>query len=283
MKPKARPKPPVSPVAETGFSLISRQKLLDLYTAMLRCRMIAERAHKRFKKSKAARQLTAGALHEAAAAAIVIDLLPDDVLTVSPRNPIPGYLKGQPLAAVLSAIQSESAGGDLALGILPGATPIAARLQQANGVALAHKLGGSRKIVVAFSEGAPASFDPLCFAAAHELPIVFVAQTSVPAGRTVNVDAIAERAEACGVFCIPVDGDDVVAVYRVAGEAIVHARRGSGPTLVECRVGHGGKGDPIANMERYLTEKGIFQETFKRKVVAEFNKELDVALRRPGK
>jgi hypothetical protein len=52
-----------------------------------------------------------------------------------------------------------------------------------------------------------------------------------------------------------VDGNDVVAVYRVASEAIAHARNGHGPTVIDCRLS--GPGDPIENMLRYLIGKGL--------------------------
>ena len=97
---------------------------------------------------------------------------------------------------------------------------------------------------------------------------------------------------------ITVDGNDVVAVYRVAQEAIARARRGQGPTLIECKTyrwyGHSEidpakyrdpeeverwkAKDPIANMEKYLTGKGLFSAEWKQEIVDGFNKELDAAI-----
>ena len=58
------------------------------------------------------------------------------------------------------------------------------------------------------------------------LPVLFVHQTSDLSETS--------RAQVCGVPIIPVDGGDVVAVYRVATESITHARKGNGPTLIDC-------------------------------------------------
>jgi TPP-dependent pyruvate/acetoin dehydrogenase alpha subunit len=70
-----------------------------------------------------------------------------------------------------------------------------------------------------------------------------------------------------------------VAVYRVATEAIMHARKGNGATLIECETAGGGKAhDPILKMEVYLTRKGLFSEGLKSKTVASFTKELKAAL-----
>jgi TPP-dependent pyruvate/acetoin dehydrogenase alpha subunit len=52
-----------------------------------------------------------------------------------------------------------------------------------------------------------------------------------------------------------VDGNDVVAVYRVASEAIAHARKGHGPTLIDCRLSI--PADPLQNMRNYLIGKGL--------------------------
>ena len=84
-----------------------------------------------------------------------------------------------------------------------------------------------------------------------------------------------------------VDGDDAVAVYRVATEAIAHARRGGRPTLIECKPwpladAQPGKRrkptDPISNMETYLTRKGLFDKKFKSAVTTAFRRELNAAI-----
>jgi TPP-dependent pyruvate/acetoin dehydrogenase alpha subunit len=54
---------------------------------------------------------------------------------------------------------------------------------------------------------------------------------------------------------ISVDGNDVAAAYRVASEAVTHARKGNGPTLIDCRLST--PGDPIENMRKYLIGKGL--------------------------
>ena len=84
------------------------------------------------------------------------------------------------------------------------------------------------------------------------------------------------KTKACSFPVIAVDGNDAVAVYRVASEAIAHARKGDGPTLIECIRTKAG--DPLLNMEKYLVRKGLFSEEFKRKVAAGCSEKLDAAL-----
>ncbi|MCI4060869.1 thiamine pyrophosphate-dependent enzyme, partial [Bacillus cereus] len=47
-------------------------------------------------------------------------------------------------------------------------------------------------------------------------------------------DSIADRAAAYNMPGVPVDGQDILAVYQAAEEAIERARNGGGPSLIEC-------------------------------------------------
>jgi pyruvate dehydrogenase E1 component alpha subunit len=51
-----------------------------------------------------------------------------------------------------------------------------------------------------------------------------------------NIANVADRAAAYGIPGKAVDGNDVLAVYEVAREAVGRARRGEGPTLIECKT-----------------------------------------------
>ena len=67
----------------------------------------------------------------------------------------------------------------------------------------------------------------------------------------------------------------------MASEAITHARRGNGATLIECKRwmvrGNVRGRDAVHNMETYLTGKGLFSHALKTKIVASFEHELDAA------
>jgi pyruvate dehydrogenase E1 component alpha subunit len=113
-----------------------------------------------------------------------------------------------------------------------------------------------------------------------------------------KVPDISVKAQSYGIPGITVDGNDVVAVYRVAQEAIARARRGQGPTLIEAKTyrwyGHSEidpakyrdpaeverwkAKDPIAGMEKYLIAKGLFSAAWKQEIVDGFNEELDAAI-----
>ena len=78
-------------------------------------------------------------------------------------------------------------------------------------------------------------------AAVLRLPAVFVCNNnqyaySTPLHRQTLVPDIASRAAGYGIPGATVDGTDVLAVYRAARDAVSRARRGEGPTLLECKT-----------------------------------------------
>jgi TPP-dependent pyruvate/acetoin dehydrogenase alpha subunit len=80
---------------------------------------------------------------------------------------------------------------------------------------------------------------------------------------------------------IPVDGCDLVAIYRVATECITHARKGNGASLIHCVTLHSANradNDPIVKMEAYLSRKGLFRDGLKREVAGSIAAELDAAV-----
>jgi TPP-dependent pyruvate/acetoin dehydrogenase alpha subunit len=244
---------------------------------------------------------------------VILDLLPEDTLGPLRHDVIAGFVKGVPLDALFrdlharaaSTDKSRSLPGHLSCAPLNVITPLSttsAQFNIATGAALTNKVKNNGKIVVAFSEAAAAARgfwqEALNFAGSQNLPILFVCQNNLwsePESRKTQAqdEDIASKAQAYGFPGIAVDGNDVVAVYRVACEAVAHARLGHGPTLIECKTyrTHGRRKpganesekpfDPILNMEQYLTGKGLFSESYKQKVSAEFSLELDAAERQP--
>jgi TPP-dependent pyruvate/acetoin dehydrogenase alpha subunit len=85
------------------------------------------------------------------------------------------------------------------------------------------------------------------------------------------------HAPAYGFPGIPVDGHDAVAVYRVAYESLQRARLGSVPTLIECKS-KASNSDPISNLERYLSRKGLVHQEWKDEIISEFIPNLDSAI-----
>ena len=78
-------------------------------------------------------------------------------------------------------------------------------------------------------------------AAIWDLPVLFVCEnnlyaTEVAFAAVSRTGDVAARGASYGIPGIAVDGNDVIAVYEAAGEAVRRARAGEGPTLLECRT-----------------------------------------------
>jgi len=266
-----------APAAKSDFSLISSEKLLDLYCTMLKCRILTERSRILIKNHKLSGRFHAAAGREAATAGVVIDLLPEDTVATAANDLIPCFIHGLPLRALVEKISSPIA---LSSGI-------ASWLKSAADAAAANKGRNNNKIVVVFS-ARESAFDAawretLSFAGLHCLAMIFVSWTAQPTQSPTHdskakAEGISLNKKVCSFPSMAVDGNDAVAVYRVAHEAIAHARMGHGPTLIDCQIDLSNPGDPILNMQNYLTRKGLFTDGFKAEVEARFKKELDASI-----
>jgi pyruvate dehydrogenase E1 component alpha subunit len=124
-------------------------------------------------------------------------------------------------------------------GIVGGGPPLAC------GAALAAKRLGTGGVAVSFVGDGGANqgtfLESLNLASIWSLPCVFVVENNGYAEATSSKYAgachdFADRANGFGMPGVTVDGHDFFAVYETASEAIQRARRGGGPSLVECKV-----------------------------------------------
>jgi len=124
-------------------------------------------------------------------------------------------------------------------------SPVATQLLHAVGIALAAKIRKTGQVAMtSMGEGSSNQGDVhegLNFAAIHKLPFVFVVENngyaiSVPVAMEVSVADVADRASGYGIPGVVVDGEDVLACYAAARDAVARARAGDGPTLIEAKV-----------------------------------------------
>ena len=268
-----------------GFSLISNEKLLEIYSTMLKCRMLEERIHA-LRHGKSAANSAGTNVHIAAIAGAAIDLVAGDTIAPSQGALTPCFAKGMPLSSVFgiahgSAVRPRYS----AINVIPPSFSSGKQLKRALAAAAVCKAKRNKRVAVVFlndASGAAGELDSaMALAGKKRLPILFVCETKS------QDDGRLERAKQYSVPAVAVEDDDAVAVYRVATEALAHARRGSGPTLIECRpwpFGERGRSKrlpamhPIGKMESYLASKGLFRKQFKSKLVAAFKRELDAAI-----
>ena len=174
----------------------------------------------------------------------------------------------------------------------PCRNQVIAHTRAAIGAALANKTRKNGKVAVVFGNesGSESWRETLHIATVHALPMIFVLREGrKPAGpRRASDSEQFAKPDTPWFPAITVDSDDVVAVYRVANEAITRARLGRGPTLIECRpfrldTSSNGNGrhsrDPILNMENYLRSKGLFRPEAKSGILKASSRELGIVMR----
>jgi len=114
---------------------------------------------------------------------------------------------------------------------------------------------------------------------------------STPVGRQVPLENLADRAKAYGISSYIVDGNDVVAVYSTAKEAVDRARAGEGPILIEAKTfrrrGHAQhdpaeyvppaqrayweKRDPLSLYEKFLLDEKLLDAKGKKEIEDKLN------------
>ena len=178
-------------------------------------------------------------------------------------------------------------------------SPVATQLLHAVGIALAAKVRKTGQVAMtSMGEGSSNQGDVhegLNFAAIHKLPFIFVVENngyaiSVPMARQVSIANVADRAAGYGIPGVVVDGNDVLACYAAARDAVARARAGDGPTLIEAKVtrltGHSSddqqtkyrteeelaaerERDPVPAFRAQLREAGVLTEEIEARLEAE--------------
>ena len=180
---------------------------------------------------------------------------------------------------------------DISKGILGANGIVGAGIPMATGAAYSAKYRGTDQVVVSFFGDAASNqgtfHESINMAAAWKLPVVYVCENnlfgiSVDLRKVTGNPNIADRAFGYGIPGVAVGGNDVLEVYRVTHTAFVRARKGEGPTLIECKTyrqkGHH-IGDP-GTAYRLEEEKKAWMKrdpikTFKERLIKEeiINKE----------
>jgi len=189
-------------------------------------------------------------------------------------------------------------------------SPIGTQISHATGVARAVQIRGDDVVVGGWlGDGATSSNDfhaGLNFAGVWKAPVVFVCQNnqwaiSVPVERQTASETLAVKAEAYGMPGLRVDGNDVLACYVATKAAVDRARRGEGPTFVECLTyrlgGHSSSDDPtkyrdetvaraweekdpLVRHRRWLEARGAWSESMEEEWLAEAGRQITETIAR---
>ena len=233
-----------------------KAKSLALYRTMQLIRQTEEqlaRCHQR--------GLIHGACHtyvgqEAIATGVCSHLRKDDVVYSTHRGHGHALAKGLPPVELIAELFgretgcSRGRGGSMHLfapeiGLMGTSGIVGPCILQAAGAGYSFKLLKTDRVAVAFfGDGAVnngAFHEGLNMASIWRLPVLFVCEnnqfaTEVPFEYSSGNPSVASRGAGYGIPGVEVDGNDVIAVAKAAGEAVERARTGGGPTLLECKT-----------------------------------------------
>ncbi len=185
----------------------------------------------------------------------------------------------------------------------PFSVPLASQLQHGSGIAFASKYRGLDEVTLAYiGDGATSQGDfheAVNFSAVNNLPIVFIIQNnqwaiSTPSNKQSKSINYAIKSISYGIRGIKVDGNDPLAVYAATKEAADFARKGEGPSIIECYTYRMGphttsddpskyrtseeekewkEKDPITRFEKYLTAKKLWSKAKREDFDSAFDKE----------
>ncbi len=305
--------------------LPSSDKLVWMFRKMLEIRHFEEKVYELYGQN-----LVPGTIHlyvgeEAVAVGVCANLRKDDYITSTHRGHGHCIAKGGDLKRIMAEILGKRTGyckgkggsmhiADFSIGMLGATAVVGAGIPIAAGAGLSIKLRGTDQVVACFfGDGASNQgtfHEGINMAAIWKLPVLFVCENNLYAMGTrqsmvMLIENVADRAAAYGIPGVVVDGNDVLAVYEAAKQAVERARKGEGPTLIECKTyrhkGHSRfdpatyrpkeeveewlKKDPIPRFRNKLVEMGVLTENeakgIEEEVLAEIEEAVKFALESP--
>ncbi len=270
---------------------LPRETLLHMYRKMVEIRVFDEKA---FKLQRQGRLGTYPQILGQEATQIVpaLCLKPKDWLVPTYRGQGAYFARGMQLRHSLlywggddRGVKFPEGNNDMIFSI-----PVGTHLTQVAGLAWGAKLRKDPSVALTYlGDGTSSKGDfheALTFAGQFKLPAIYIIENnhwaiSVPRERQSASKTLAQKAWGYGAFGLQVDGNDALAVHRAVSEAVARARRGEGPSVLECetyRLGHHTtaddasryrspeeveawrKKDPVLRLKLYLQAKKLWDE-----------------------
>ncbi len=262
---------------------ISKEQATSFYQTMCNIRCFEEAIEKNFLAGKIPGFVHLYIGEEAIATGVCSALQKTDYIESTHRGHGHCIAKGADINRMMAEIFGKREGlckgkggsmhiADFSVGMLGANGVVGGGYNLAVGAAFATKMQGKDNVsVVFFGDGASnrgTFHEAANMAAIWKLPVIFVCEmncwaSTTPYRTTTSVDNISDRAQGYGMPYEIVDGNDVEAVYKAACKAVDRARKGEGPTFIECKT-YRIKGHFVGDPEMYRTRaevKKVFDET----------------------
>lgn len=289
---------------------LADKEIQKLYEWMVLARTFDEKA---FKLQREGRLGTYASIlgQEAAQVGSAFALQPSDWMFPSFREAGASIVRGLPLRLIFQYWSGDERGSQVPQGQndFPITIPVGTQIPIATGAAWAAKAKGDKIAIMAYlGDGATSKGDfheGLNFAGVFSLPVVLLCQNnhwaiSVPLGRQTKAATLAQKAIAYGFDGIQVDGNDIFAVYKATHDALVRARAGEGPTLIECityrmgdhttaddatryrsedEVREWRQKDPIDRLKRYMANRALWDKAYEQRVADAAREQVEAAVK----
>ena len=297
---------------------ISKEQMKDMYVKMRRIRDFESVAAKLFAEGKIPGFVHLYLGEEAIAPAVCECLTDKDFITSTHRGHGHIIAKGGDLNLMMAELfgrvtgYCKGKGGSMHIadrdkGILGANGIVGAGHCIACGAGLSILIRGTDQVCVCFfgdgSTNQGTFHESLNMASIWKLPIIFVCENnhygiSMSQDRHQAIKDVADRGAAYNIPGIAVDGNDPMAVYEAASEAVARARAGKGPTLLECKTyrQHGHfegdpaiykpkeeqaawmEKDPMPRFAKFLVENGVMTQEEVDAVDKQVEKEIEDAI-----
>ena len=258
------------------YGQLGHEEMLNILELMYKIRFFEEKAEELYMRGMIHGTMHLSVGQEASAVGSIAALRPEDYILSTHRGHGHCIAKGADINLMMAEFLGKETGycrgrggsmhiadiegGNLgANGVVGGGIPLA------TGVGLSVQLRNSDQVVMCFfGDGAAnqGSFhEALNLSSIWDLPVIYVCENnqygiSMSVKRSMRVERISERAAAYGMPGTTVDGNDLLAVYEAAQEAVERARSGGGPTLLE-NVTYRWKGHSKSDQNLYRTPEEI--------------------------
>jgi len=300
---------------------LTKDDLLKMYYYMVLTRKFEETMADLYHQGKINELPHRSLGQEAIGVGATFGLRKEDLILPSLRTRAAFFTKGVDLNTMMVAVYAKKTAptkgkesshhmGVPELGIILGTGVVGGHIPVAVGAALGTKLQGTDRVTVCFfGDGATSRGDfheGINLAAVLDLPIVFVCENnqyalSTPLSKQMKIKDIVDKASGYGIPGVKVDGQNVLDVYKNVQEAVTRARKGLGPTLVECKTyrwaGHSEldadwdmgrpkeelaywkSRDPIKIFEEYLKQRRFLDDKARRETEEKIERELENAIK----
>lgn len=291
--------------------------LLQLYKNILTPRLIEEKMLILLRQGRIAKWFS-GIGQEAISVGVATALQRDEFILPMHRNLGVFTTRGIPMNRLFCQFQGKPSGftqgrdrsfhfGTQEYNIVGMISHLGPQLGVADGIALANKLKGDKKVTVVFSGDGGASegdfHESINTAAVWDLPVIFVIENngyglSTPSNEQFRCKSFADKAIGYGIEGVTVDGNNVLKVYETVKNLAESIRENPRPVLLECVTfrmrGHEeasgtkyvpkelfdvwGRKDPVNTFEKFLLDEGVLTEDIIEKLRNDIKQDIDAGL-----